>query len=237
MNWPARRARNAERSRQSAELVRAVGRSVTDANGALTSMAGSMAAIEDRARRCPKIVDHRRDRISDQHPGAQRRRRAERAREGMGFAVVADEVRNLRSGPPWPRDTTALIERSARPAQDGVSKPDRMSATVGQITNSVTSLSALVEEVSEATPAGQRLEQVRQSVVQMEHVTQTTAATAERAQPPPRSSMPWPARRRRWCRSSRTSLAARGLRHAGCVRSRCRGTGGHRSSAVASMCS
>ncbi len=55
-----------------------------------------------------------------------------------------------------------------------------MSATIGQITNSVTSLSALVEEVSEATrQQASGLEQVRQSVVQMEHVTQTTAATAE----------------------------------------------------------
>ena len=55
-----------------------------------------------------------------------------------------------------------------------------MSATIGQITNSVTSLKTLVEEVSEATrQQANGLDQVRQSVVQMEHVTQTTAATAE----------------------------------------------------------
>jgi methyl-accepting chemotaxis protein len=73
-----------------------------------------------------------------------------------------------------------LIERSAASAQDGVAKLDRMSSTVGHITTSVQSLSALVEEVSEATrQQANGLEQVRQSVVQMEHVTQTTAATAE----------------------------------------------------------
>lgn len=44
----------------------------------------------------------------------------------------------------------------------------------------MTSLSALVEEVSVATrQQANGLEQVRQSVIQMEHVTQTTAATAE----------------------------------------------------------
>ena len=72
-----------------------------------------------------------------------------------------------------------LIERHGH-TQDGVSKLARMSSTVGQITTSVKTLSELVEEVSEATrQQANGLEQVRQSVVQLEHVTQTTAATAE----------------------------------------------------------
>ena len=74
---------NAERSRQSADLVRAVERSVGDANGALSSMARSMArdrrleraGVEDRQ-------DDRRDRVPDQHPRAQRRRRSGARRRG-----------------------------------------------------------------------------------------------------------------------------------------------------------
>ncbi|HEX6161976.1 MAG TPA: methyl-accepting chemotaxis protein [Vicinamibacterales bacterium] len=176
---------NAERSRQSAELVRSVDRSVTQANEALSSMAGSMSAIHESSAQVSKIVKTI-DEIAFQTNILALNAAVEAARAGeagMGFAVVADEVRNLaQRAANAARDTTALIERAATSAQDGVVKLDRMSSTVGQITTSVTSLSALVGEVSEATrQQANGLEQVRQSVVQMEHVTQTTAATAEQS--------------------------------------------------------
>lgn len=174
---------NAERSRQSADLVRAVDRSVSEANGALSSMSGSMAAIHEASMQVSKIVKTI-DEIAFQTNILALNAAVEAARAGeagMGFAVVADEVRNLAQRAALAaRDTTALIERSATSAHDGVAKLDRMSSVIGQITTSVTSLSALVEEVSEATRhQANGLEQVRQSVVQMEQVTQTTAATAE----------------------------------------------------------
>jgi methyl-accepting chemotaxis protein len=174
---------NAERSRQSAELVRAVDRSVGEANGALSSMAASMTAIDESSSQVSKIVKTI-DEIAFQTNILALNAAVEAARAGeagMGFAVVADEVRNLAQRAALAaRDTTALIERSASSAHDGVAKLGRMSSTIGQITTSVASLSALVEEVSEATrQQANGLEQVRQSVVQMEHVTQTTAATAE----------------------------------------------------------
>jgi len=176
---------NAERSRQSAELVRAVDRSVGQANEALTSMAGSMSAIHDSSAQVSKIVKTI-DEIAFQTNILALNAAVEAARAGeagMGFAVVADEVRNLAQRAAMAaRDTTALIERASGSAQDGVVKLDRMSSTISQITTSVTSLSALVGEVSEATrQQANGLEQVRQSVVQMEHVTQTTAATAEQS--------------------------------------------------------
>ena len=176
---------NAERSRQSAELVRAVEGSVTEANGALSSMAQSMSAIHDASAQVSKIVKTI-DEIAFQTNILALNAAVEAARAGdagMGFAVVADEVRNLAQRAALAaRDTTALIERSATSAQDGVAKLGRMSSTIGQITTSVSSLSELVEEVSEATrQQANGLEQVRQSVVQMEHVTQSTAATAEQS--------------------------------------------------------
>lgn len=174
---------NAERSRLSADLVRNVDRSVGDANGALTSMAASMEAIQASSAQVSKIVKTI-DEIAFQTNILALNAAVEAARAGeagMGFAVVADEVRNLAQRAALAaRDTTALIEGAATSAQDGVAKLDRMSTTIQQITGSVASLSALVEEVSEATrQQATGIEQVRQSVVQMEHVTQTTAATAE----------------------------------------------------------
>lgn len=176
---------NAERSRQSADLVRAVDRSVGEANGALSSMSESMSAIHEASTQVSKIVKTI-DEIAFQTNILALNAAVEAARAGeagMGFAVVADEVRNLAQRAALAaRDTTALIERSATSAHDGVAKLDRMSTTIGQITTSVAGLSALVEEVSEATrQQANGLEQVRQSVVQMEQVTQDTAATAEQS--------------------------------------------------------
>jgi methyl-accepting chemotaxis protein len=174
---------NAERSRLSADLVRNVDRSVGDANGALSSMSSSMEAIQASSAQVSKIVKTI-DEIAFQTNILALNAAVEAARAGeagMGFAVVADEVRNLAQRAALAaRDTTALIEGAAASAHDGVAKLDRVSSTIGQITESVSSLSALVEEVSEATrQQATGIEQVRQSVVQMEHVTQTTAATAE----------------------------------------------------------
>jgi methyl-accepting chemotaxis protein len=174
---------NAERSRASAELVRDVDRSVTDSNAALTSMASSMDAIRDSSARVSKIVKTI-DEIAFQTNILALNAAVEAARAGeagMGFAVVANEVRNLaQRAAAAARDTTALIEESAGSARDGAVKLERMSSTIGQITGSVASLKSLVEEVSEATrEQAIGIDQVRQSVTQMEKVTQATAATAE----------------------------------------------------------
>jgi methyl-accepting chemotaxis protein len=174
---------NAERSRQSADLVRNVDRSVTDSNGALSSMAASMNAIRDSSARVSKIIKTI-DEIAFQTNILALNAAVEAARAGeagMGFAVVAGEVRNLaQRAAVAARDTTALIEEAAGNATDGAAKLDRMSGTIGQITKSVAGLKTLVEEVSEATrQQATGIDQVRQSVVQMETVTQTTAGTAE----------------------------------------------------------
>ena len=174
---------NAERSRASAELVKNVDRSVADSNGALSSMAASMAAIRDSSSRVSKIIKTI-DEIAFQTNILALNAAVEAARAGeagMGFAVVADEVRSLAQRAAMAaRDTTALIEEAAGSAQDGVTKLDRMSGTISQITESVTSLKGLVEEVSEATrQQALGIDQVRMSIAQMEKVTQTTAATAE----------------------------------------------------------
>jgi methyl-accepting chemotaxis protein len=174
---------NADRSRASADLVRTVDRSVADSNAALTSMSASMQAIRDSSARVSKIIKTI-DEIAFQTNLLALNAAVEAARAGqagMGFAVVADEVRSLaQRAASAAHDTTALIEEAATNARDGVARLDHMSAAIGQITGSITNVKTLVEEVSEATRhQAMGIEQVRQTIAQMEKVTQTTAATAE----------------------------------------------------------
>jgi methyl-accepting chemotaxis protein/methyl-accepting chemotaxis protein-1 (serine sensor receptor) len=100
---------------------------------------------------------------------------------GMGFAVVADEVRALaQRSAQAARDTAGLIQESFDRAEAGSQQVDPVSAAILGITERVTKARGLVEQVSTATEEqAQGILQVPQAVANMEHVTQTTAATAE----------------------------------------------------------
>jgi ABC-type transporter Mla subunit MlaD len=78
------------------------------------------------------------------------------------------------------RDTTALIEGAIASSSEGSRKVAQAAAAFVTITERVTDVKRLVDNVSVAS--GQQahgIEQVLQTIRQMEKVTQTTAATAE----------------------------------------------------------
>jgi methyl-accepting chemotaxis protein len=99
----------------------------------------------------------------------------------MGFAVVADEVCNLAQRcAQAARDTAGLIEDSIAKSNDGKSKLDLVVAAIGSITESAAKVKNPVEEVSSGSIEQARgIQQVAQAIVQMEKVTQSTAASAE----------------------------------------------------------
>ena len=100
---------------------------------------------------------------------------------GMGFAVVADEVRNLSQRcAQAARDTAALIEESIVKSQDGKVKVDQVAAAIRTITEEFGKVKILVEEVNQGSQEQTRgIEEVAKAVLQMQQVTQTTAAGAE----------------------------------------------------------
>jgi methyl-accepting chemotaxis protein/methyl-accepting chemotaxis protein-1 (serine sensor receptor) len=100
---------------------------------------------------------------------------------GMGFAVVADEVRSLaQRSAEAAKDTSRLIEASIANASQGHVKVGVVEHSMSRITESVTRVKHLVEQVSVASrEQAQGIDQVSQAITQMEKVTQTTAATAE----------------------------------------------------------
>ena len=100
---------------------------------------------------------------------------------GLGFAVVADEVRNLAQRcAQAARDTAGLIEDSIATSRDGNARLDQMAGDVRAMTESATQVKSLVDEVNMGSQEQARgMDQISRAVMQMEQVTQRTAASAE----------------------------------------------------------
>jgi methyl-accepting chemotaxis protein/methyl-accepting chemotaxis protein-1 (serine sensor receptor) len=174
---------NADHTHRAAAMMGDAERSVHGANEALTGMVGAMAAIKASSDKVAKIIKAI-DEIAFQTNILALNAAVEAARAGeagMGFAVVADEVRALaQRSAQAARDTAALIEESIARSAEGEQRVDQVTSAMRAITASTGQVKALVDEVSVASrQQAQGIDQVSQTVVQMEKVTQTTAATAE----------------------------------------------------------
>lgn len=99
----------------------------------------------------------------------------------MGFAVVADEVRNLaQRSAQAAKDTAMLIEESIAKSHAGSSKLDQVAHSIRQITGSSAEVKTLVDEVNAGSQEQARgIEHISAAVVQMDQVTQRSAANAE----------------------------------------------------------
>ena len=175
--------KNAENAQQAAHLMTDVDARVNGANVSFGQMVESMSAIEASSEKVSKIIKTI-DEIAFQTNILALNAAVEAARAGeagMGFAVVADEVRNLaQRSAQAAKDTAVLIEESIAKAKNGTVKVEQVASSISEITQSVTKVKALVDEVSVASrQQAQGIDQVVQSITQMEKVTQTTAATAE----------------------------------------------------------
>jgi methyl-accepting chemotaxis protein len=175
--------RTAEHSSRAATLMANVNRRMDDSNTALAEMVGSMASISESGRRVSKIIKTI-DEIAFQTNILALNAAVEAARAGeagMGFAVVADEVRNLaQRAAEAARDTTGLIEESLTRSQEGSARVEVVSVSIGAITEALAELKALVHDVSEGSrQQAQGIDQVTQTVAQMERSTQSSAAVAE----------------------------------------------------------
>jgi len=100
---------------------------------------------------------------------------------GMGFAVVADEVRNLaQRSSQAAKDTAALIEESIEKSRGGTARVDQIATALRAVTEDSARIKTLVEEVNLGSKDQARgIEQIANSIAQMEQVTQKTAAEAE----------------------------------------------------------
>ena len=174
---------NADNSQQAATLMGEAARVLDHSNQSLADMVTAMTSIKESSNSVSKIIKTI-DEIAFQTNILALNAAVEAARAGeagMGFAVVADEVRSLaQRSAQAARDTTALIEGAIASSGEGSRKVAQAADSFATITARVTDVKRLVDNVSVAS--GQQahgIDQVLQTIRQMEKVTQTTAATAE----------------------------------------------------------
>ncbi len=100
---------------------------------------------------------------------------------GKGFAVVAEEVRNLaQRSAAASKDTATLIENAVKKAGEGVEITKKAAESLDEIELNVKKSGELVSEIASASnEQALGVEQVNKAITQMDHVTQSNAASAE----------------------------------------------------------
>ncbi len=174
---------NADNSRSMAGFVDESQKEIAQANTDLSAMVRSMDGINESSEKISKIIKVI-DEIAFQTNILALNAAVEAARagkEGQGFAVVADEVRNLaQRSAQAAHDTASLIRESIDKASHGKAQVGRVVGSIRAISQSSSKISSLVEGIAAGSAEEYRgLEQIGKAIVQIENVTQTTAASAE----------------------------------------------------------
>jgi methyl-accepting chemotaxis protein/methyl-accepting chemotaxis protein-1 (serine sensor receptor) len=175
--------KNSENSRGAAELVTQSQQKFATTNQSLEQMVVAMGEINTQSGKISKIIKVI-DEIAFQTNILALNAAVEAARAGeagMGFAVVADEVRNLSQRcAQAAKDTAALIEESIAKSNDGKSKVDQVAGAIRAITEESSKVKTLVDEVNLGSQEqAHGIDQIGKAIVQMEQVTQKTAANAQ----------------------------------------------------------
>jgi methyl-accepting chemotaxis protein/methyl-accepting chemotaxis protein-1 (serine sensor receptor) len=174
--------KNADHALQVAGLMQQSANGAAAVNQSLDRMVDQMQEIGNSSNKIARIIKVI-DEIAFQTNILALNAAVEAARAGeagLGFAVVADEVRNLAQRcAQAARDTAGLIEDSIATSRDGNARLDQMAVDVRAMTGNATQVKSLVDEVNMGSQEQARgMEQISRAILQMEQVTQRTAAAA-----------------------------------------------------------
>lgn len=174
---------NADNAREVSELTLEVSQGLVEANSTLQQMVAAMQKINVSSDKISKIIQVI-DNIAFQTNILALNAAVEAARAGeagKGFAVVADEVRNLsQKCAQAAGDTAALIEESITKSNEGKRTLDKVTEAIRSITEGNDKVKELAGSVGEGSLAqAQGMQQILGAILQMQKVTQESAAGAE----------------------------------------------------------
>lgn len=175
--------RNGESSRTAADLVAQSLLRFVETDHALEEMLQAMDEVSSQSSKISKIIKVI-DEIAFQTNILALNAAVEAARAGdagLGFAVVAGEVRTLaQRSAQAAKDTSLLIEETITKSNDGRAKVNQVAAVIRAITEESSKVKGMVDEVNRGSQEQQRgIQQIASAIVQMDQVTQRTAANAE----------------------------------------------------------
>jgi methyl-accepting chemotaxis protein len=176
---------NAEHARQASALAHGAHDVATRGSQVVSQVVTTMDAIQSASRRIgdiTRVIDG----IAFQTNILALNAAVEAARageQGRGFAVVASEVRSLaQRSAEAAKEIKGLIDASVEQVADGARLVQDAGQTMGEIVTSVAGVSGIMAEISSASQeqaAG--IDQVNQTVAQMDDATQQNAALVEEA--------------------------------------------------------
>ncbi|MBN5017231.1 cache domain-containing protein [Stenotrophomonas maltophilia] len=176
---------NAEHARQANQLAIGAHGVALQGGEVVGQVVTTMSAIEASSKKIAEIISVI-DGIAFQTNILALNAAVEAARageQGRGFAVVASEVRTLaQRSAAAAKEIKGLIDDSVGKVNDGSALVHKAGATMGEIVASVQRVTDIMAEISAASQeqsAG--IEQVNQTVVQMDETTQQNAALVEEA--------------------------------------------------------
>ncbi len=176
---------NAEHARQANQLAIGAHTVASQGGNVVGEVVTTMAAIQTSSKKIAEIISVI-DGIAFQTNILALNAAVEAARageQGRGFAVVASEVRTLaQRSAGAAKEIKGLIDDSVGKVAEGSQLVNQAGATMGEIVASVQRVTDIMAEISAASQeqsAG--IDQVNQTVVQMDETTQQNAALVEEA--------------------------------------------------------
>ncbi len=182
----AQQAKHNSEHAQHAKQISSTAREAADEGSALMQqMLEAMQAINDSSNQISKIIKVI-DEIAFQTNLLSLNAAVEAARAGVhgkGFAVVAEEVRNLaQRSARAAKETEQLIEGSVEKIRRGTELADKTAQSLESIVQSMIKSNDLIDEIASASAEQvQGIEQISESLRQVDQVTQANAASAEQS--------------------------------------------------------